>query len=392
MTDDERLAIDGPADGEPEPALGVEAPLGTAEEALGNVEAPQSDEDESAEPEDEARAAIPAPPPAPPSDRGAMTRPRWTTIAAKEFADHILSVRFYVLLLILGVAALIPLYFAAEQIRSLASSASGASAVFLALFTIGPQGIDFLRVDQFVGIAAPLLGVAFAFDAVNGERHEGTLPRLLSQPIHRDDVINGKFAAGLAIIALVLAAVLVVISGFGLLRLGITPAGSEIVRLVAWYLLTVLYVALWLAFGLLLSVVIERAATSALVGLGVWLFVAVPYFGQLLVSLIGGVVVPATGSADQILSAASAQQFLLRLLPSTLYSEAGIVLLNPAVTAVSTPATLDQYTQLQEQIPSLLSLDQSVLLVWPHVVALLALTALCFGLAYVSFMRQEVRA
>ncbi|HEY2917127.1 MAG TPA: ABC transporter permease [Candidatus Limnocylindrales bacterium] len=317
--------------------------------------------------------------------------PGWPTIAAKEFADHVLSARFYVLLAILGVAALIPLYFAAEQIKNAASSVSGAQAVFLFLFTVGPQDISLLRVDQFVGIAAPLLGVAFAFDAINGERHEGTLPRLLSQPIHRDDVINGKFVAGLAVIALVLAAVVGVIAGFGLLRLGIVPEASEIIRIVGWYLLTVLYVALWLAFGLLLSVVISRAATSALVGLGVWLFVAVPIFGQLIVSIVGGFVAPGGGTAQDILSAASAQQFLLRLLPSTLYSEASVVLLDPSVTTVSTP-TLGQYIQAQQQVPTLLSLDQSVLLVWPHIVALLALTVVCFALAYASFMRQEVRA
>ena len=317
--------------------------------------------------------------------------PGWPTIAAKEFTDHVQSARFYVLLVILGVAAMIPLYFAAEEIRSAASSVSGAQAVFLFLFTVGPQNISLLRVDQFVGIAAPLLGVAFAFDAINGERHEGTLPRLLSQPIHRDDVINGKFVAGLAVIAVVLAAVIGIVAGFGLLRLGIVPAASEIVRLVGWYLLTVLYVALWLAFGMLLSVVIQRAATSALIGLGVWLFVAVPIFGQLIVSIVGGFVAPGGSTATDILSAASAQQLLLRLLPSTLYGEASIVLLDPSVTAVSTP-TLGQYVQAQQQVPTLLSLDQSVLLVWPHIVALLALTALCFGLAYVAFMRQEVRA
>ena len=317
--------------------------------------------------------------------------PGWPTIAAKEFADHVLSARFYVLLVVLGVAALIPLYFAAEQIRNAASSVSGAQAVFLFLFTVGPQDISLLRVDQFVGIAAPLLGVAFAFDAINGERHEGTLPRLLSQPIHRDDVINGKFVAGLGVIAMVLAAVVLVISGFGLLRLGIVPEASEVVRIVGWYLLTVLYVALWLAFGMLLSVVISRAATSALVGLGVWLFVAVPIFGQLIVSIVGGFVAPAGQTAQDILSAASAQQLLLRLLPSTLYSEASVVLLDPSVTTVSTP-TLGQYIQAQQQVPTLLSLDQSLLLVWPHLVALLALTVLCFALAYAAFMRQEVRA
>jgi ABC-2 type transport system permease protein len=326
------------------------------------------------------------------SDRMPKLRPGWITIAGKEFTDHLLSVRLYVLLVVLGIAALIPLYFAAETIRSLAEQASGQSAVFLALFTLAPQNVDILRVDSFVGIVAPLLGVGFAFDAVNGERHQGTLPRLLSQPIHRDDVINGKFAAGLGIISLVLVSMLLVIAGFGMLRLGIEPTIGEVVRLVAWIGLTVLYVALWLAFGMLLSVAIRRAATSALVGLGVWFFVAVPQFGQFLVSLVGAVVAPGGTTAQDQLSAAGTQQFLLRLLPSTLYREASVVLLNPTVSAVTTPATLDQYTQYQQQIGSLLSLDQSVLLVWPHVVVLFALTIGCFALAYARFMRQEVRA
>jgi ABC-type transport system involved in multi-copper enzyme maturation, permease component len=326
------------------------------------------------------------------AERKPRLRPGWITIAGKEFTDHLLSVRLYVLLFVLGVAALIPLYFAAETIRSLAEAASGSSAVFLAMFTLAPKNVDILRVDSFVAIVAPLLGVGFAFDAVNGERHEGTLPRLLSQPIHRDDVINGKFAAGLAIISLVLVCMLGVISGFGLGRLGITPTAGEVFRLVAWLGLTILYVALWLAFGTLLSVVMRRAATSALVGLGVWFFVAVPQFGQFLVSLLGAVIAPSGTTAQEALSSAGTQQFLLRLLPSTLYREASIVLLNPTVSTVTTPATLDQYTQYQQQIGSLLSLDQSVLLVWPHVVVLFALTVGCFALAYARFMRQEVRA
>lgn len=339
----------------------------------------------------------PEPAPRPPASAFRL-RPGWLVVAAKEFSDHLLSARFYVLIAILGVAALIPIYFAAERIRSLADAASGATAVFLALFTLSPADtgpLTLLRVTEFVGIAAPLLGVVFSFDAVNGERHEGTLPRLLSQPIHRDSVINGKFVAGLAIISIVLAAVVVVISGFGLLRLGIVPEASEVLRLIGWYLVTVLYVAMWLAFGMLLSVVIRRAATSALIGLGAWLFVAMPSplpFGQLIVSIVGGVVAPQTGTPDQILAAASTQQFLLRLLPSTLYREASIVLLNPLVTTTSSPATLSQYIQAQQQLTANLSLDQSLLVIWPHVVVLVAITVVCFALAYMAFMRQEVRA
>jgi ABC-2 type transport system permease protein len=314
-------------------------------------------------------------------------------IAGKEFADYLLSVRFYVLLAMLGVVATIPLLYASGIIRDLAEDLSGARAIFLAMFTAAPQAFEFLRVDVFVGILAPLLGVAFAFDAVNGERSAGTLPRLLSQPIHRDDVINGKFAAGLAAISLVLIAVVAVISGIGMIRLGIVPAGNEVLRLVAWLGLSILYVGLWLAFGLLLSVLLRSAAAAALIGIGVWLFVAVPWFGQLLVGLVAGIVAPLPGAINQdYLQALQVQQLISRLLPSTLYQEASIVLLRPSETSVSTPATIGQLISSQEQIGSILSLDQSLLLVWPHVVALLALTVVCFAGAYVAFMRQEVRA
>ncbi len=315
----------------------------------------------------------------------------WRVVAAKEFGDHLLSVRFIVLLIVLGLAAAIPLYFAAAQIRSVAPQASGAAAVFLALFTLGSQEIPILRVDTFVGIVAPLLGLAFAFDAVNGERSEGTLPRLLAQPIYRDDVINGKFAAGMAVIGLVLVSVVVFIAGFGMLRLGIVPHPPEVLRLLGWVVVTFLYVAVWLAFGLLLSVLVRRAATAALIGFGIWLLVTI--FGQLITTLIGGLLAPgADASVDTLLGSYQLQQLVTRLLPSTLYSEISVVLLNPSVTQVSTPATLGQLQQVQQQIPTLLSLDQSLLLVWPHVVALVALAVVCFAGAYVAFMRQEVRA
>ncbi|MDP9250319.1 MAG: ABC transporter permease [Chloroflexota bacterium] len=325
-----------------------------------------------------------------------VPRNGWLVVAAKEFADHLLSVRFFVLLLVLGLAAGIPLFLAAEQIRSLASEVSGAQAVFLALFIIGPQDVSIFGLDVsvqgFIGLAAPLLGIAFAFDAINGERAQGTLPRLVAQPIHRDDVINGKFAASLAAITLVLLAVVLLISGFGLLRLGIVPQWAEVLRLILWFALTVAYVALWLAFGLLISVLVRRAATAALVGFGIWMLIAM--FGRFIANLLLAAIAPVSTSApiDQTLGTYQLHEFVLRLLPTTLYSEASSVLLNPSLTQSSVPATLGQLSQAQQQVPTLLSLDQSLLLVWPQFVALVALSVICFAIAYVRFMREEVRA
>jgi ABC-2 type transport system permease protein len=325
-----------------------------------------------------------------------VPRNGWLVVAAKEFADHVLSVRFFVLLIVVGLAAGIPLFLATQRIHELASEVSGAQAVFLALFIIGPQDVSIFGLDVsvqgFIGLAAPLLGIAFAFDAVNGERSQGTLPRLVAQPIHRDDVINGKFVASLAAITLVLLSVVLLISGFGLLRLGIVPAWSEVLRLIVWFVVTIAYVAVWLAFGLLLSVVVRRAATAALIGFGVWMAVAM--FGRFLLNLVLGAIAPVSdGTAiDRALGLYQLHAFVLRLLPTTLYSEASSVLLNPSLTGTNTPATLGQLTQAQQQIPTLLSLDQSLLLVWPHVVALVALTVICFAIGYIQFMRQEVRA
>ena len=65
---------------------------------------------------------------------------------------------------------------------------------------------------------------------------------------------------------------------------------------------------------------------------------------------------------------------LTRLLPSNLYQEISVALLNPSATQVSAPATIGQAIQANQQIGSLLSLDQSLLIVWPQIVALIALT------------------
>jgi ABC-2 type transport system permease protein len=322
-----------------------------------------------------------------------VPRAGWTVIASKEFGDHILSARFVVLGLIMAIAAAVPLYFVGAQIRASAEGAKDFPALYIALFWLTPSVNDQFALPSVVGFLAlvgPLLGLAFAFDSINGERADGTLPRLLSQPIHRDDVVNGKFAAGLAVISMVLVVMVAAVSAFALIRLGIVPNPSEVLRVIVWLLVTITYVALWLAFGMLLSVAIRRAATSALVGFGTWLLLTI--FGGLIVSLIGGVVAPLAGTASDQLRSIGVQEGLTRLLPDTLYREASLTLLNPQVSTVSTPATLGQYAQAQQRIASLFSLDQSFLLVWPQIVTLVAMMVACFALAYVLFMRQEVRA
>jgi ABC-2 type transport system permease protein len=311
----------------------------------------------------------------------------WTVVAGKEFSDHVSSIRFYVLLAILGLVAAGTSYIAADAIRSASSTASTAPSIFLQLFLTGQDPIPPFYV--LIGFILPVLGVAFGFDSISGERAEGTLPRLVSQPIYRDDVINGKFAAGLGVIGLIMVVVTAIVAGVGIIRLGIVPSAEDAIRLVTWLVVSVIYVGFWLAFATLCSVAFRRAATALLVAIGVWIVATV--FASLLASIVAGILAPAPSSASdaQVIANLTLTDSLARLAPPTLYAEATRVLLDPAARTVSSFLLA---SQVDRAVASTLPLEQSLLLVWVQVVGIVALTVVTFAVAYVLFMRQEVRA
>jgi ABC-2 type transport system permease protein len=315
----------------------------------------------------------------------------WRTIAAKELADHLASTRFFVLLLIVAIAAVVPLLFVSGSISDQAPQASGFPALFLALFVAGADQLNGITTVAFTALLVPLVGIAFGFDAINSERAQGTLSRLLAQPVHRDDVVNGKFAAGIAVITLMIGAMVMFVAAAGIMRLGIIPSAEEVARIVLWLMATVLYASFWLAFALLISVVVRSAATAALIGFGTWL--GLTLFGQFLLPLVAKTLFPSdTSTAQSFFASSTAQQVFLRLSPAQLYTDIQAGVLNPRVATVLGPGNLGQYVSSQEKLPTLLSVDQSILLVWPQIVLLLAVTVAMFALAYVLFLRQEVRA
>ena len=314
----------------------------------------------------------------------------WRVIASKEFADHVSSVRFVVLTLIMTLAAAAAVYSAAGGLKALAPTASGAKSLFLYLFFYQPQGTDIPTFVFFTALLAPVLGIAFGFDGVNGERSEGTLPRLVSQPIYRDDVINGKFVAGLAAISVIFIAVIAVVAAIGVVQLGIVPGIEDVVRLVIWIGLAVVYVGVWLAFALLCSVLFKRAATSALVAIAAWLVLTL--FANLLVGVVAGVISP-TGeeSLQELIANESTKRNLSFISPSQLFTESTRAMLDPSLQTFDITAYL-QLSSDDRALPSSLSLPQSALIVWPQLVGLIALSSGAFAVAYVAFMRQEVRA
>lgn len=309
----------------------------------------------------------------------------WRIVAGKELADHLLSGRFIVLMGVLGIATAAAVFAASGGIRDVAPNAQGITALFLKLFTVTADPVPFPLI-VFVGFLAPLLGIMFGFDTVNGERSQGTLPRLLSQPLHRDEVILGKFVAGLAVVTIMLTSLVLFVSGIGIFRLGVVPSGAEVTRLVVWILLAVVYVGFWQGLATLASVVSRRASTSALIPVGVWLVLTL--FGGFIFGAIAGMISPRDGSQAAEVANLRTEQVVSQASPITLFQQGSTVLLDPEVRTVG----LVSVEQVDRAIVSELNLTQSLLVVWPQLVVLVAMTAAMFAIAYVSFLRQEVRA
>jgi ABC-2 type transport system permease protein len=82
------------------------------------------------------------------------------------------------------------------------------------------------------------------------------------------------------------------------------------------------------------------------------------------------------------------RQNLARLSPNTLFQEATLAILMPKVRTLGPILMRD----LIGMLPNPLPFTESLVLIWPQVAGLLALTAVCFAIAYVRFMTQEIRA
>lgn len=319
------------------------------------------------------------------STRGRRGSP-WTglwAVVGKEMADHLSSVRMQILEVLILLTAVGAVYAVMQNVRQ---TVSQDPFIFLRLFTTARD--PFPAFVGFLSFLVPLIAIAISFDAINGEFSRRTMSRVLAQPIYRDALLLGKFLAGLFTLSLVLTAIWLLIMGMGILGLGLPPNGEEVARSLIFLVATIFYGGIWLALGMVFSTVFRQPATAALAGLSVWLFFTI--FWGMVTSLLARTLSPVTyGLPEEILRQLQTEQAISRLSPNTLYVEATLGILNPAVRSfgILLPSQLEGAV-----MGAPLPLAQSALLMWPQLTGLIAATILLFALAYVLFQRQEIRA
>jgi len=308
------------------------------------------------------------------------------TIIKKELADHFASYRFTIIFALIAMISLITAYMVGLNIRNELEGVAKPQFIFLMLFT--HSGALFSLV-QFVAFFGPLVGLILGFDTINRERNE------LSQPIYRDVVINGKFLAGVVLITVMMVSIVLVITGLGLIVLGIIPGLEEIWRILIYLVISIIYISFWLGVAILFSILFRSTATSALAALAVWIFFS--FFVSLGANILADALAaePADTSMESAMQRAKIVRAFILTSPMELYTDATTTIIDPtrksarsAITMGAGPMENLSMARFSGPLPLL----QSILIVLPYIISLIALTVVCFAISYAVFMRQEIRS
>ena len=139
----------------------------------------------------------------------------------------------------------------------------GSDNPFLSIFL----SVDVIFVFKIVLSA---LAILFAYNTISGEREDGTLKLVLSNPIPRDALMLGKYLGGV----LSLFPIVVMSFTIGILIAYASPAIDlnigDLLRLVMVLLVSLLYVSICYLLGMLLSVWTKEAATTLILSMFIW--------------------------------------------------------------------------------------------------------------------------
>jgi Cu-processing system permease protein len=188
-------------------------------------------------------------------------------IAAKELRDGLRNRWVLAMTALLAAFALTLAFLGAAPTGTVKTGALAVTVVSLSSLSI---------------FLLPLIALMLSFDAIVGEWERGTLGLLLAYPVARWQVVLGKFAGHVAILAIATGI------GYGVAG-GVVAATSDSSDWDAFALLiasSVLLGAAFIAMGYVVSAVVRDRAAAAGLAIGIWLVFVLIYDMALLGVLV----------------------------------------------------------------------------------------------------------
>ena len=141
-----------------------------------------------------------------------------------------------------------------------------------------------------------------------------------------------------------------------------------------------------MSLSVLFSVIFKRIATALLASIGLLILF---FLIQVIAPLIASAFVPdvQNPSAEMLAQAQSIYNGIIHISPLVLYSDGFLALLAPELSTI-----VFSLSSSSGITPGPLPFVQSLLNIWPQTITLIALTAICFAISYILFMREEIRS
>lgn len=229
-----------------------------------------------------------------------MTGSKVVVIAKKEFFDSIKSRTFLVI-------------FSLFLLLTIASSVTGANnyndqldqyqkrlvegqyAEEPETFMYFPEPVltevVFQNMVVNIGLIGAILAIILGYNAVSGEKERGNLKLLLSYPLYREDVINGKFLGKIGVLVLTLV-ITTILSIAVALIMGMDFTGSELTAVVMFMGISAVYLTTFLGISIFFSTVSKNGPSSMLNSFMFWVMTTI------IVSSFSGMVADAVVPVD----------------------------------------------------------------------------------------------
>jgi len=371
-----------------------------------------------------------------------MALDRLLNVARKEFSDHITSRRFVIILVLFLVISAIGMHTGIGYYNDMLESYNQQLQYMQELEVDSPYVnwmpekpsimLIFNSMMSYMTTLGGILAIAIGFDLVSKEKETRTLKTLLSHPLYRDEIINGKALGGVGALgfAMVLA---LAISLAMLLLFSIVPTLEEFAAILIFGAVSLGFLLAYFSIALMMSTVARESGNALIYTLVIFFAVSslLPLLGTVaadvlvgdppeppevgLIPTIVGRSVSATAGGGYFVSSASQsvvqvgsedqvwreyeeelrnyidKRMLISDLTTLISPQMNYYTIAMAVTNPQITATIDALYNsgmAPEETPGL---AEALGRVWMNIAALIVFPSVFFAVTYVKFMRMDIR-
>jgi ABC-2 type transport system permease protein len=353
-------------------------------------------------------------------------------VARKEFIGHLTSKRFIVILGLFLIISALAMHQGIDNYNERLDTYKEQ----LSQIKEGPEGpvgwmpekpsimLVFTFMSSYILMLGAILAIAMGFDLLSKEKETRSLKSVLSCPVFRDEIINGKALGGTLALVFAMGTALLISLAI-LLIFSIVPSMNELAAIFVFGIVSIVFLIAYFAIALMMSTV-SRDSGSALIYTLVIFFILgslLPIVGSTVADMVSGELperpafhlhahetneseghIYKEGTEEEMqqyqeeLKAYWAKRRPITetfniISPNMNYQKIAFLISNPQIYSVvyeqSSPLTSTGYSTFGgETAPGL----QEVLgKVWKNILALISFSVVFFAIAYIKFMRMDIR-